>query len=482
MTLGKRTVRTTLAGAVAILFLQGFSVGAMARAQEDAVHLSGRAAHDRAVAWRNWVDAETRPVVGIALGGGGARGMAHIGVLRGLENAGIPIERISGTSIGSFIGALVATGAPVDRIEELALKTNWSNLIELKMSRVGFFSTRRLERFINFHLNFLQRDSLRLPSRTSGDDYLASGLQDLQFRDLRVPFVCTATDLYSGRVVVFDSGTVAAAVRASCSIPGLFEPVLAGDAVLVDGGVRLNLPVSLCRRLGAEAVIAVDLESDSAQAVSGLLDILAQIIRIQGRALMDAERMEADAVIAPAVGRIRTTDLSMTRDAIREGEIAGRLAADRIKERLLGLEAVPEAGRPVTPPAFETRESAALVADAMRAAPGAVRRAAIPARQARAALAAAQLGLDRDALALGRALPSDLRTPLLLSALAACALRVGHDTEAARLIAELDVAGAAADVWWRLAAAAIDRRRDTVAGALRERALRAEQSPLPPRP
>ncbi len=430
----------------------------------------GREDYERAVAWRAWLVADSRPVLGLALGGGGARGMAHIGVLRAFENAGIPVERIAGTSIGSFIGALYATGAQIDRIEELALKTNWSNLIELKMSRVGFFSTRRLERFINFHLNFLQRNILRLPARTSSDEYLATGLGDIQFHELKTPFICTATDLYSGAIVLFDSGPVAEAIRASCSIPGLFEPVIAENRVLVDGGVRLNLPVSLCQSIGAEAVIAIDLESDTAPSVTGLVDILAQIIRIQGRALTEAERMAADVLVAPAVGRIKMTDLVMTAEAIREGEVAGRLAADRIKDRLMGHEISPEAGRPVTPPASETRDSIAAVQEALRTGPGAARGFRQPARLAAAAVTASLLGLDREALTIGGSVPREMRTAKLVAALAASAIRLGRIPEAERLATELEDMGPGSDDWWSLAAAAVDRRHDGLASTMVRRA------------
>lgn len=456
------------------------AAGAWAEPADPAGNRTGRAAYERSVAWRAWLQSETRPVLGLALGGGGARGMAHIGVLRALEGAGIPAERIAGTSIGSFIGSLYATGAPIDRIEELALRTNWSNLIELKMSRFGFFSTRRLERFINFHLVFLQRDILRLPSRTAGDEYAATGVAELEFRDLRIPFICTATDLYSGAVVVFDSGPVAAAVRASCSIPGLFEPVITGDRVLVDGGVRMNLPVSLCQRLGAQAVIAVDLESDTSQAASGLVDVLAQIIRIQGRALMEAERMTADAVVAPAVGRIRMTDLAMTRDAIREGEIAGRLASDRIKDRLLGLEEHPEAGWPLSPPSMATRDSLALVVEAIRATgPGGPRGIRQPARIARAALAASQIGLDRDAVTIAQDVPREAREPGFVAAIAASAIRAGLVAEAQKMIEELEGSPPPPDAWWSLAAAAYDRRLDPLAHALARRAESPEIGQAP---
>jgi NTE family protein len=436
-----------------------------------ATRASGRDDYDRAVAWRAWIESDSRPKVGVALGGGGARGMAHIGVIRALQQAGIPVEAVAGTSIGSFIGALYATGAHIDRIEELALQTKWSNLIELKMSRVGFFSTRRLERFINFHLNFLQRDILRLPAHRDAEDVLGSTLTDLEFDDLKIPFACTATDLHSGAVVIFDSGSVATAVRASCSIPGLFEPLPYEDRLLVDGGVVLNLPVSLCHQLGAGTVIAIDVESDTPASIQGLIEILTQMIRIQGRALTARERSDADWIVSPAVGRIKTTELAESGDAIREGEIAGQAAVNAIKDRLLGRigGAHPDLPR-------DHADSLRVVLASLQN--GRANSVTGPngARLVAALKTAHALGLYREVRVLAKNLPGDHRDTETRRLALFAALKLGEreaaETESKRLVTE----AIPADRAWELAAAALDARLDEIAARLREQAERAAQS------
>lgn len=416
---------------------------------------SGRESYDRAILWRTFVESDSRPKIGVALGGGGARGMAHVGVLRSLESAGIPIDMIAGTSIGSFVGALYSTGAPIDDIEKLALQTNWSNLIELKMSRIGFFSTRRLERFINFHLSFLQRDILRLPSRRAAEEYLESDLQDLHFSDLKIPFACLAADLYSGSLIVFDSGPVAQAVRASCSIPGLFEPITLDDRVLVDGGVLLNLPVTLCKSLGADYVVAVDLESDTSGGITGLIDVLAQIIKIQGNSITARERKLADHLIEPAVGRIKTTDLNRAAEAVREGEIAGARQANAIKDAILGRLYTAGAGSETLPGAhLPPLQSATAFREA--------RSDLIP-----AAMATINAGLNQEALQIVLRVPPRSRNEnsAFIETLALIRLRRGE--EAAAAFARLNALPACdEDRYWTLAAAAIDMKLDVLADSI----------------
>jgi len=416
---------------------------------------TGKENYDRAILWRNFVESDTRLKIGVALGGGGARGMAHVGVLRSLEAAGIPIDMMAGTSIGSFVGALYCTGAPIDDIEKLALQTNWSNLIELKMSRIGFFSTRRLERFINFHLSFLQRDILRLPSKRAAEEYLESDLGDLHFKDLKIPFACLAADLYSGSLIIFDSGPVAQAVRASCSIPGLFEPITLDDRVLVDGGVLLNLPVSLCKNLGAEYVIAIDLESDTSSSITGLVDVLAQIIKIQGNSITAGERELADHLIQPAVGRIKTTDLNRANEAVREGEIAGARQANAIKDDILGRLYATAAQRDTSPgvhiPPLQSSTSY-----------GEARADLIP-----TAMATLNAGLNQEALQIISRMPARSRNEesVFIETLALIRLRRGD--EASTAFSRLETAQAfEADLYWTLAAAAIDVKLDTLADSI----------------
>jgi NTE family protein len=173
--------------------------------------------------------------VGLALGGGGARGMAHVGVLRVLEMAGIPIDCVAGTSAGSLVGAVYAAGLRGDRLMEMALSLRWHHIANLVWPRRGLISFAKMEK------------------------YMAEQIGDLAFADLEIPYAAVAADLATGEQVVLRDGRVAPAVRASCSVPGLVTPVEIAGRLLTDGGIVNNLPISVVRALGADVVIAVGL-------------------------------------------------------------------------------------------------------------------------------------------------------------------------------------------------------------------------------
>jgi NTE family protein len=178
----------------------------------------------------------SREKIGLALSGGGARGFAHIGVLRVLVENDIPIDMIAGTSAGSIVGAAFAAGMTIDQIAAMAAKVRWRSVVRPSLSPRGLFSTEPMRRFI-------QRE---LPVHN--------------FDDLTVPFAAVACDLASGsEVVLKDSGDLMFALRASCSLPGLFAPVTRDGRLLVDGGVVSQLPVNAVLGMGADRVIAVDL-------------------------------------------------------------------------------------------------------------------------------------------------------------------------------------------------------------------------------
>ncbi len=176
-----------------------------------------------------------RKRVGLALGGGGARGMAHVGVIRVLEREGIPIDCIAGTSAGSLVGAAYAAGIRGHALLDMALELRWRHIVRLAWPRQGFLSFEKLE------------------------SYLVRTLGDLAFTDLDIPYAAVTADLATGEQVVLKEGRVAAAVRASCSVPGFVTPVEVNGRLLVDGGVVNNLPISVARELGADVVIAVGL-------------------------------------------------------------------------------------------------------------------------------------------------------------------------------------------------------------------------------
>ncbi len=182
----------------------------------------------------------TRPKIGLVLGGGGARGLAHFGVLRVLRRENIPIHCVAGTSMGGLVGALFAAGVPSDRVEEeivrLSRVTEQMRLVDFELSAAGL--SVRGRRIYNFMADLL------------GDD--------LTFADLPLPLAMVAVDIHTGREVVLQGGLVIDAVRATISVPGVFMPVDLGDYRLVDGGVLDNVPVDVARGMGATRTIAVD--------------------------------------------------------------------------------------------------------------------------------------------------------------------------------------------------------------------------------
>ena len=178
-----------------------------------------------------------KPRLGIALGSGSARGWAHIGILRALEQAGIVPEVVSGTSIGALVGAAYASDR-LDRLEEWVLEIDWWDIIRYMDVRRGGVEGERLMRAFN------------------------ERVEDVPIETLPKPFGTVATDLYTGREVWFQEGSLLEAVRASIALPGFFSPVYCRERWLVDGGLADPLPVSLCRALGADRVIAVNLNGD----------------------------------------------------------------------------------------------------------------------------------------------------------------------------------------------------------------------------
>lgn len=176
-----------------------------------------------------------RKRVGLALGGGAARGFAHVGVIRLLEQEGIPIDCVAGTSAGSLVGAAYAAGFQPQDLLNMALGLRWRDLARFAWSRRGLVSFEKLER------------------------WLIDTLGDLAFADLQIPYAAVAADMATGEQVVLKTGRLARAVRASCSVPGIVIPAEIDGRLLSDGGVINNLPISVVRQLGADVVIAVGL-------------------------------------------------------------------------------------------------------------------------------------------------------------------------------------------------------------------------------
>jgi NTE family protein len=253
-----------------------------------------------------------RPRVGLALSGGAARGMAHIGVLRAFEENSIPIDAIAGASAGALVGGLYAAGLSIVQLEAMALKFRWRHIGRPSFSRLGLQSNARMEKFLHAHL----------PVK--------------RFEDLRISFAALATDLVSGTVVVMrDAGDLAFAIRASNCLPALYVPVRDPEGrLLVDGGLVANLPISHTRDLGADIVIAVDVGADGAKFMEQprtALGVLTQVFVAVERVVSQQQAPTADFIIIPRVGHIRWDQSRRADELVKIGYETTIAAIDQIK-------------------------------------------------------------------------------------------------------------------------------------------------------
>ncbi len=256
--------------------------------------------------------AANRPSIGVALSGGAARGFAHIGALRVLVEAGIPIDYVIGTSVGSVIGAAYACGTPFEEMEKICAGMRWRDIAHVKLSKRGLVTMEKSDPFL---------DRL-IPLST--------------FEQLKHRFYAVSTDIVTGEVVVISSGDLKQAVRASCAIPGLFVPVEVGERVLVDGGVSANLPVMPLRQLGAEKIILVDVSArvDSDRPPQNLIQIILQSMFIIGRLAARSAREHADVIVEPEVNGYAWDDFKCCADIVKAGEDAMRRALPIIRSWL----------------------------------------------------------------------------------------------------------------------------------------------------
>ena len=258
----------------------------------------------------------SRKKIGLALSGGAARGFAHLGVLKVLEEHGIPIDFVSGTSAGSFAGAAFACRTPVAEIIEMSRKITWFRMSGFSYSPKGLLSSSSMGDFIRRHFP----------------------VQNIE--DLPIPYAAVACDLETGEEVILkDSGDIATAVRASCAIPGVFVPIETGGRKLIDGGVIAPVPTKAVRKLGAEIVIAVDVIACGATywgTPSTLLGVLFQSAMMLLRAASKAHHYRADIVIIPQIAHLRPDEISKMDDFIKAGEEAAREKIDEIKKLIYG--------------------------------------------------------------------------------------------------------------------------------------------------
>ena len=253
-----------------------------------------------------------RPIIGLALGGGMARGCAHVGVLRELERQGIPIDLIAGTSVGSLIGGAYASGLSPDEIEQIALNITWNDLGRMTISRLGFYNSERTE------------------------DFVKNKFRVTEFEKTRIPFGAVATDIQNGKMVVFTEGSMPLAIRASCALPIYYTPVMVNGRMMVDGGVVGHIPASVARMMGADIVIAVDVNSQHLPIPlpSHMFSIISQSLSIMGRSAVSYIYTDADVVVRPQIEHISSDDLSKAAEMIALGEEAARRVIRRIQHLL----------------------------------------------------------------------------------------------------------------------------------------------------
>ncbi|MGB5257108.1 MAG: patatin-like phospholipase family protein, partial [Woeseiaceae bacterium] len=291
-----------------------------------------------------------RPRVGLVLGGGGARGAAHIGVLKELERLRIPVDVITGTSMGAIVGGLYASGMTAAELEDLVGSLDWAGALSDKPDREDL-SFRRKQDDAQFPIDFevgVRGTDLQLPKGVIQGQKLDLLLRELtvksshidDFDDLPIPFRAIASDIGRGEPYVIGQGDLARAIRASMSVPGVFAPVRVDGRLLVDGGIVGNLPVDVIQGMGVDVVIAVDVEFPlyGEDELGSVLTISEQMltILIRKETLRQIDRLGArDILIRPELGTFASTDFGNILDTIEPGRQAAQAQAGKLQELAL---------------------------------------------------------------------------------------------------------------------------------------------------
>jgi NTE family protein len=257
--------------------------------------------------------------VAVVLGAGASRGFAHVGVLKVLESHRIPIHLIVGTSAGSFVGGLYAAGIDAFGLQKMALALQKDDVVDLTIPDNGFIRGEKIEQFVN------------------------RAVRQVTLEKLKIPFRAVATNLQNGEETVFATGNTGRAVRASCAIPGVFQPVRIGTKVYVDGGLVSPVAVEAARRAGADVVIAVDISVGVGGAVpQGTLETILQSLDIMYAKIAAAQIGSADVLILPKLAHIGSSDFDRRHEAILEGE---RAAVQALPQILKIIEKLRQEGR-----------------------------------------------------------------------------------------------------------------------------------------
>ena len=251
--------------------------------------------------------------IGLALGGGFARGIVHIGVLRVLEEENIPVSLVAGTSVGALIGAAYCSGVTIAELEQMSTRVRFKDFARWTLSRYGFASNERMIKF------------------------LSSILKVKTFEELRIPLAVTATDFSTGAGVVFHSGPLVDPVRASCAYPGMFLPVKIRGRLLVDGMLAHAVPTIPLREMGAQKVLAVHLRGNWTNSDAGprhLFDVIGQCFAIAQEMNCGLWKAAADLVIDPDVNGFKYDDFERSAELIHAGETAMRAALPEVRKWL----------------------------------------------------------------------------------------------------------------------------------------------------
>lgn len=252
-----------------------------------------------------------KPKIVLALGGGAARGIANIGVLKVLHREGIPIDLVVGTSIGGLIGAAYCLGVHPYYMEKVALKFSWKKLADFSISRISLIKGKKLTKFVS---DFTDKKT---------------------FKDMKIPFAITTTDIETGEEQLHTKGNLQKLIRASCSWPGIFAPVIIDGRKLTDGGIRNSIPVKMAKRLGATKIIAVDIGFCVRKGkISNLFQMFIQSIQILGEELDAYQSKQADVIIKPKLHNIDQFAFNRAKTAIRDGEEAAKEAIPKIRKKL----------------------------------------------------------------------------------------------------------------------------------------------------
>ena len=284
------------------------------------------------------INAPNPPKVGLALGGGFARGLAHIGVLKVLEEENIPIDFIAGTSVGSVIGAAYASGISARELEEIASLVRFKDFSRWTFSRFGLFSNDKMSVFLHKVLR----------CRT--------------FEELRIPLAIAATDIITGQPEIFTKGELVDPVRASCAYPGMFQPVKIDGRLFVDGLLAHAVPAMPLRDMGAERVISVYLAAHWVKkgGPRHVFDVIGQCFSIAQEHMCGPWKAASDVLVQPDIGEFGYDDFVRAPDLIRAGEVAARAALPEIRAWLPAPE-LKQTTRENADPAWQSATEAAPV-------------------------------------------------------------------------------------------------------------------------